>query len=839
MAKKTKFHTDVSKMRFDGRVDQAIFNGVQAMRMMYNKEVVFNRAEYHLDVPETVELEAVGTKDEPLSNFIGIESYKIDYDGARSEITYRGGSDKIAVNNTTEPKEGEYTITQEWSALQISGKWTQLGKAISHYSFKQINSVSVNYDEANAGGGDVEPSVTVNVWLLEHWTDESTVDKNAVYMGLVSSATGKVIAENAVGSYATINKTTGVVAVPSLGTTIKDARDVFTVETLGGTITIPEVDGGKVVEWNWGSDEDYNVKQRENYKHDYGTPTYTLESDAPVTELNAVDTSFKVTGSAFKTSKYYYDSNPDDIKSVDTNETLYVLLDDNVNDARHLVGKDASTTFTVGINTSNESARTFKVRVYNTGLGYDKTHTITQKKNSMTTYWTTPVLNGDVVIENISANGSGVTIFVPIKQYKYGQVEGSDTDILLETFTGSVFATGVGGTAIDGTGATFKDGVMSANSMGTTIYPSGRTVYKLSSVTVTGKDDKPHTLQLPAIVEVKQNKNEKHTTPGAYELSVSATPATGIANSGDTTSQISATAQQKVTYWWDSGAPEVDDKINVKGTLTTTIGEFVETKSTTASVTGIGSATLDMKENIRDARTATITLSVEGNKKTCTVSQKAVSYVFNAVKPEVPYECGPEASKVSVKFESSRNGGVWAPQKYKANNGATINQAEVSRTNNIYTVPVSIPANNTYEARDIVVTATQERWDNPATATASITQGGLQKPSNPAMNVYGYGSYANASKSSALVTVVFDASVANKYDGGTVKGVYAWLSNKEDGTGVMVGAGWDIGDVTVQQGKYTSKSHTFTGASGYAKLYLYIRYDEKTLPAVQIEDYQP
>lgn len=136
MTKKTKFHTDVSKMRFNGRVNQAYWNGGQAMRMIYNNVIVFNRAEYHLDVPETVELDAVGTKDEPLSNFIGIESYKIDYDGTRSEITYRGGSDKIAPNNTTEPKEGKYTITQEWSALQISGKWTQVGKEFLHYSFK-------------------------------------------------------------------------------------------------------------------------------------------------------------------------------------------------------------------------------------------------------------------------------------------------------------------------------------------------------------------------------------------------------------------------------------------------------------------------------------------------------------------------------------------------------------------------------------------------------------------------------------------------------------------------------------------------------------------------------
>lgn len=819
MTKKTKFHTDVSKMRFDGRVSQAYWNGEQAMRMIYNKEVVFNRAEYHLDVPETVELEAVGTKDEPLSNFIGIESYKIDYDGARSEITYRGGSDKIAANNTTEPKEGEYTITQEWSALQISGKWTQAGKEFLHYSFKQIRSVSVDYEEALAGGGDVEPYVMVNLWLLEHWSDESTVDKYVSYRGSVTSATGKVISDNAVGSYSTINSKTGVVTVPSLGTTVMDARDVFTVETLKGTVTIPDVDDGKVVEWNWGSDEDYKVKQMENYKHDYGTPTYTLNSSVSTTELNAVDTSFKVTGSAFKTSKYYYDSNPADIKSVDTNETLYVLLDGNINDARHLVGKDASTTFTVGVNTSIESARTFKVRVYNTGLGYDKTHTVTQEKNSMTTYWTAPVLNGAIVIENILANGSGVTISVPIKQQKYGQVEGVATDTLLETFTGSVFATGVVGTVVDGTGATFKDGMMSANSMGTTIYPSGRTVYKLSSVKVTGKDDKSHTLRLPAIIEIKQDKNEKYTAYGAYALSVSADPTTGIANTGGT-SKISATAQQNVTYTWDSGATPVDDKINVKSTLTTDIGTFVETESNKVSIIGSGSATLKFGENIAAARTATITLAIGENKKTCTVGQNAVSYVLTKGEDK---ECNATASTVNVLFTSSRNGSAWEPA-FEANlSGVTF--GTISRSGTTYTVPVNVPENKDKENRDIIITATQARYDENKTAQVTITQAAAAADNrSKAAFVYTF-QYTDASKSSVSYSVYFDASKKKDgeyvYQGGKFTDVVIQLNTQENGGGGVLGDSAELGDINVAQGE---KSKTYSGTikagqSCYVRVY--------------------
>lgn len=824
MTKKTKFHTDVSKMRFDGRVNQAYWNGLQAVRMIYNKEVVFNRAEYHLDVPETVELEAYGTKDEPLSNFIGIESYKFDYDGTRSEVEYRGGSDKIAPNNTTEPKEGEYTITQEWSALQISGKWTQAGKEFMHYAFKQIRSVSVDYDEAYASGGNIEPYVTINVWLLEIWSDGSTVDKYTEYRGTVSSATGKVIVENAVGSYSTINSKTGVVTVPSLGTTVKDARDVFTVETLGGTVTIPEVDGGKVVSWNWGSDEDYKVKQRENYKHDYGTPAYTLNSSVSTTELNAVDTSFKVTGSAFKTSKYYYDSNPADIKSVDTNETLYVLLDGNINDARHLVGKDASTTFTVGVNTSIESARTFKVRVYNTGLGYDKTHTVTQKKNSMTTYWTAPVLNGAIVIENILANGSGVTISVPIKQQKYGQVEGVAIDTLLETFAGSVFATGVGGTAVDGTGATFKDGVMSANSMGTTIYPSGRTVYKLSSVKVTGKDGESHTLPLPAIIEIKQDKNVKHTAYGAYVLSVSASPATGIANTGGA-SKISATAQQNVTYTWDSGATPVNDTVNVKGTLTTSLGAL-----SASSVTGSGSATLTLDENVAAARSATVTLAVEENKKTCTVSQNAVSYVLTKGEDK---ECNATATTVNVAFSSSRNGKAWDPTFTANLSGVTF--GTVSRSGTTYTVPVNIPENKNLSARDIVITATQTRYNGNGTATVTITQSAAAD-TRPKASAIILCSYTNAAMSSVSYSIRFDAKDTTKYKGGTLVGVVVQLNTKENGSGSVLGS-VTIGDVTVAAGSSSSTySGTLKAASG---CYLRVYYDSAWKHTMQPEEYIP
>lgn len=466
MTKKTKFHTDVSKMRFNGRVNQAYWNGGQAMRMIYNNVIVFNRAEYHLDVPETVELDAVGTKDEPLSNFIGIESYKIDYDGTRSEITYRGGSDKIAPNNTTEPKEGKYTITQEWSALQISGKWTQVGKEFLHYSFKQIRSISVDYDEAYASGGDVEPYVTINLWLLEHWSDESTVDKYVSYRGSVTSATGKVIAENAVGSYSTINSKTGVVTVPSLDTTVRDTRDVFTVESLSGTVTIPEVDGGKVVSWNW--NEGLNVLQMANYR-------------------------------------------------------------------------------------------------YATHLGYN--------------------------------------------------------------------------------------------------------------------------------------------------ISVTADPTTGIANSGGS-SFIAAIAKENVQYTWDSGATPEDGSVNLSGVLSTTLGTL-----RAVNVDGELSTYLDLGENVAAERTATVSLVVGGTTKTCTVKQNAVSYELYKGEDQ---ECNATASTVYVTFVSSLNGSEWQPDFTANILGVTF--GEITRSGTTYTVPVNVPANNESTTRNIVITATQTRYDKNESVSVTITQ---------------------------------------------------------------------------------------------------------------------
>lgn len=586
MTKKSKFHTDVSKMRFDGRVNQAYWNGLQAVRMIYNKEVVFNRAEYHLDVPETVELEAYGTKDEPLSNFIGVESYKFDYDGTRSEVEYRGGSDKIAPNNTTEPKEGEYTITQGWSALQISGKWTQAGKELMHYAFKQIRSVSVDYGEAYASGGNVEPYVTINVWLLEIWSDGSTVDKYTEYRGTVTSATGKVIAENAVGSYSTINSKTGVVTVPSLGTTERAARNVFTVETMAGTVIIPEVDGGRVVEWSW-----------------------------------------------------------------------------------------------------------------NGGLS------------------------------------------------------------------------------------------------------------------------------------ILQMENYRHTTHLSYDVSVSANPATGVANSGNTTSKISATAYQNVRYTWDSGAPYVDDRIGINGTLSTNLGTL-----SANSVTGSGSATLTLGENISAARTATITLSAAGIKKTCTVSQNAVSYVLTKGEDK---ECSATASTINVSFTSSRNGSALEPTFTANISGVTF--GTISRSGTTYTVPVNIPENKESAMRTIIITATQTRYDGNKTAQVIITQAAAAADNRPkAAFVYVF-QYNDASKSNVAYSVYFDASQKKNgeyvYQGGKFTNVVIQLNTQENGGGSVLGDSAELGDVTVSQG---GKSKTYSGTiKAGQSCYVRVYYDNTWQVVTPPDDYQP
>ena len=66
MAKESKYITDIRKLAFDGLAERAIYERMEAMRMIYGGKVVFNRAKYTLNVPTEIEIDAVGTDGMPL-----------------------------------------------------------------------------------------------------------------------------------------------------------------------------------------------------------------------------------------------------------------------------------------------------------------------------------------------------------------------------------------------------------------------------------------------------------------------------------------------------------------------------------------------------------------------------------------------------------------------------------------------------------------------------------------------------------------------------------------------------------------------------------------------------
>lgn len=820
MAEIRKYFTEIRKAVFGKRINRAFYNGKEILRMIYNGAIVFDRQEFLLSVDDHVDIEASGTGDMPLWSVIGFLSYKFDYKGKRTFVDFMGADEIIDPNDTGSAKHGEFTIVQDITGFTLSGTWTQMANEFQNYSFKRIESVEVNYEELPYVGTS-SPYVSVTAVLTMHYSNESTEDVTRTYVsGIeVTSAQGN---DGGTNSGATIDSSTGVVSIGAPSEVV--GEPVFYVTSLGGTVNIPELTDDNLKEWSWnGSIE---IMQTEDQRVEYGTPTYTLSAWLDSDELEATDTLVVVHAVATKTSYYYYESDPDNILEETTDETLYVLLDENVSDSRRITG-EGSTRFEVGVNESTEEQRTFSVHVYHSDKNlYDKTFTVTQSANSATGYWGTPSLNGDVVVEEILADGTGQPIFVPIIQKKYARAEGTETDTLVETFTGSVEATAIGGTPVDGTGVSFSNGEIYADSLGRTETSSARKVYTLSSVTITGKDGGSYTFNLPSHVEIFQARNTRHSISQGYVLTVSANPSSGISNLGGA-STISYSAQEKYSVYFDADPAKTAEYSNVSATLGTDAGTLSAT-----SVSGSGTTTLSLGENVAGARTATVTLSKDSASKSCTVSQYGVVYILKAGDDQ---ECNATESTVYVTFESSRNGKVWEPAFTTNLSGAVVGTPTLSGTT--YTVPVTIPQNEDADARDIVVTATQTRYDGDATATVTITQAGAAVPKPVAGVVLEECIYSDDSLSSVYYSMYFTAYPADEYHGGTMHDVVVMLNSAINGTGEVISSK-EIGDVTVSRG---SNSSTYSGAlkADGRVVYLLVYWGGSLQFATEIEEASP
>lgn len=756
---------------------------------------------------------------------------RITGDATASKDVKGSGTYTYDVGKATSDRSFKVTVTNDFGykdELDI----TQIARVFSHYRFGGVSSVGVSYDEVGANGGDSYPSISIRAYFYAVYSD-GTEDSAPVYDNDIKSVTvvsASGYADNSSG--ATVNNSTGVVTVGRVPKVETPERNVFNVTGMAGTFASSLT--GKSHDWNWTGTA--GVTQMENVYELVSGPTKTLKSSVSSTSLEAVDTTITVTGTAVETSYYAWSSYPEQAywEKSTKNLVLYVMNNRDTSDVKHIVGTDVSVTFDVGVNTSTTTQRTFLIEVYDADGDYSESYYITQKVNSYSEWWTTPVLNGSIVMEDILADGTGQPVLVPIKQYKYGGTEGSSGATLLETYTASVLATAVGGSAVSGTGASFSGGEISASNLGTSAT-SRRKVYTLTSVTVPGKD-KSHTIPLSSSVAVYQEANVEKWV--IVDTLISFSPTSKAITYASQTVAFTLYANDYGRYEYTSGSKTDTQMTSATGTLSVSgpDGATLSSSSFSANENGKG-YTLSVTENVRDvSKTFTVTAKASSGLRTSTfpVTQGAASFVLTAGSDK---ECNATASTVYVTFTSSRNGKVWEPAFTTNNADATINKSGITLSGTTYTVPVAIKANSSSSNRDIIVTATQSRYSGDVTATVTITQAGAAQNLPLAGVVLNECMYTSDTLASVSYSLYFTASPSSSYQGGTLSNVVIQLNTAANGSGSVL-ASRTIGNVTVSRG---SNSSTYSGTlnSGGRVAYLLVYWGGSLQFATEVEEYVP
>lgn len=622
---KYKYATDVKKLRFNGLLDRSFFgtdNVNEVVRMIYNGKVVFNRAFFELWSENTIELASIGTRHEPLYKVLDVVSRKTDYDGKITEVEFEGAENPILPNETDKIKEGEFTIIQNFSNLQIKGKWTQAARSVASITFKYIESVSVYYDDnISAGGGTVEPRVSVT-YVAEYIYDNSTSESNTLTTsGYVSNANGQP--QNSSG--ATINSIGGVYAGNLYGNPEKE-RDVFSVSSMSGYIRINEIVNSQSVRndypWEWTGA--VFVRQNENRIIRKGERLYDISSSVNKYRIGGEEQVLEITVSAWEYRDIIWSSLYEDKEWSRTYANIlapsYCELSNDV-----VYGDDK---VYVTIPQNGTTARDIEINVYNMSAGYDVVHTITQDAYEEVEYWGIPMLDGSVSWE-IPANGQAVKFTVPVLQYKYK----GDTATPYR-WTAPVVA--VQGHAVEGTGASFSGGYISCDSMGTTTFDNGREAYYAERIWVTGQDDDTHELEFGGNVIIRQAAN---IYTGTYSSPI-LTMSYGLIGANGSAAALTLRYSQTFTERWTAVA---EPKITpLSGTISNsaTTGNRITSVNISGSINGAkvdntsgsiqrGSVTANslaydpqIERNVGTVSVSAIVNDVEGS-ASCSIRQQA------------------------------------------------------------------------------------------------------------------------------------------------------------------------------------------------------------------------
>lgn len=604
---KYKYATDVKKLRFNGLLDRAFFGEAvvkEAWRMIYNNEVVFNRAFFELWSKNTIELEAVGTREEPLYKVLDVVSRKKDYDGLITEVVFEGADEVIEPNTTDEEKSGTFTIRQRYSNLEIVGTWTQKKDEVKDIEYQYVESVDVAYDgELPATQSLVNPRVTIYYVVKKYYSSNEIKTETLKTNGVVTYAKGQV--QNSSGAY--IDTSNGDVYSINLGKNTSPHQEAYVVNEMSGTFQVTDKNGTNSYNWTWTGN--YFIKQSANEKRNNGVAYYDFDPTLSAYRITGDANDIYVKANAFYIQPTIWTSLVEDM---DISKTFADLSVNNgtLDDSRIEGGNE-----TIWHVTKNgETDRKVSITFSNSLDGYNNTLYVDQDAYSESVTWSTPVLNGSIDWV-IPASGASTQFTIPLKQYKYKgeSVEG--------TYEWNAVVTYVEGYSPNGN-ASFSSGNILCDSMGTIPYPSGRVVFEASRIKARGQNGVEYEIEIPnSILSISQGVNKVESRSEDYHINndVPLKNTTIEGESRDIVVTISATYD--VVEVWTS-------EVEASGTFNLPIyisAPDCEPQSTSAS--GNTNVTLQVRKNETGAsRTISIRLyNDDANKysETFTLTQKA------------------------------------------------------------------------------------------------------------------------------------------------------------------------------------------------------------------------
>lgn len=773
-----KYVIDLNRLYLGSYRPKEMFFGLEEVNQVwYGGAKMYNRALYSLE-----DLWA-----SPARFFAGggnlkgllekaVNSIKTDVaDNRKENVEWWVEPETIAPNtDENNEKSGTYTISQFMSDLQITGTWVQEKDRVTGESITNVSIQNPVYPQATAMGGVWLPfSLSYSGTRKEEWASGKP-STSSPWSGSINSRQPDLIQEIRGRGLngGTFDDSTGEVYAPNLGETPSDFQEIAVLTYIRFTDK-----GGNTREWSGNA----YAWQAENVRMESGK-TYDISSSLAEDgrTIGGGATTLYLRVYAYMEVSYAWSSGADG-GSEAINASVFLRASVGTLSSSAASGADVIEWDIPANETS--STRTLVLRVYNTDAGYDMPYIVYQEPFEEPETWGTPVLNGEISII-IPASGAATEFLVPIIQRKY------KGDEIIQTFDGYVRASSVQGHAVEGPGASFSGGYISCNSMGQQIFEYGREVYYAERIWVTGQDDRTYELDLDGeTIVIRQAKNTRNATHDSYILSVSASPSSGIANTGGK-STITASAQERFSVWYDSAPSSTTyETENITASLSATQGTLSKTSIYGTSQT----ATLTLDENIvKGTRTSTIKLAVGGTSKSCTVSQNAAVYVWGqaSLAEDIPSTGG----TITFTIVSMLNGHYCPISQVKTDlSGTTVSTPTlVDASRGEYSFTVTFPANNSGADRIINVAATQQNSGDTWTWKPNQPK---QSSATKVAVFRGRFSFNGTDYGTVLVSNAQLSAVGSDYSGGLIENLSLMVVNKK--TGDVYGDSGNLGNFNV------------------------------------------